>query len=224
MSFLECEGLARYELERLEMSAPIDPWEVVAGYEGVQVVWGGPGQRPHLQTHGDGTYTIVLDPSERPTRVALALLHELAHILLDLHNIQNDEKHAWWLAGALLLPREAMLRALARGDTVETIARDNPCASHEAVARRLVAMSSSSVLWVHDVAPQPRRPYKVVSPGWRWQTRRPTPLEQEAMQCALEERCTVEIVGGVRAWTVADDPWLRVLCLSDAEVLMRQLA
>lgn len=220
MSFQDCEGLARHELERLDISAPVDPWDIVASYEGVQVAWGRPGDRPHLEEHGDGTYTIVLDPSERPERIGLALLHEFAHILLDLHGIQNDDEHAWWLACAMLLPRPDVLRALRRGHTVEQIVAFHTHASHEAVGRRLVAMASSKVLWVHDVEPTRRRPYKVVSPGWNWRRHQPTSLEHETMQCALDERAPVELVGGVRAWPVIDGKWVRVLCLSDAEVLI----
>lgn len=220
MSIQDCEGLAAYELDRLGIGSPVDPWDVVAAYDDVTVTWGEPGVRPHVEAHGDGTYTIMLDPAERRERVGLALLHELAHILLDAHGVENDEQHAWWLACAMLLPRDDMLRARRRGATVEELVAAHTWASHEAVARRLVTMSSSSILWVHDIAPHHRAPYKVVSPGWRWNRRRPTALEVETMGYALEERAAVELVGGVRAWPVIDDEWVRVLCLADAEVLL----
>lgn len=44
------------------------------------------------------------------------------------------------------------------------------------------------------------------------------------MDCALAERAPVELVGGVRAWTAIDGEWVRVLCLSDGEVLLPSVA
>jgi hypothetical protein len=209
MSYEDCEGIAQHELDRLGLGGHIDAWDIVAGYEGVSVEWGVPGGRPHLEDHGNGRFTIVVDRTERHTRVQLALLHELAHVLLDVHGVKNDDEHAWWLGCALLLPREDVLRARRRGATV---------------ARRLVALSTSAVLWVHDVEPRYRDPYRVVSPGWRWSLHTPSPLEHEAMTEAFAARRSIEVVGGVRAWVAIDEPWVRVLCLSDAEVLLPTIA
>jgi hypothetical protein len=224
MSYQDCEGLAQHELERLGLYGRINPWDVAAGYPDVDVVWGKPGERPSLENDGDGTYTIRLDPSERRERIGLALLHELAHVLLEIHGITNDDEHAWWLACALLLPRDEVLRARRRGASVDELVALHPNASHEAVGRRLVALGTSLILWVHDVEPALRRPYKVVSPGWRWAARRPCEIELEAMREAYESLSAVELVGGVRAWAVVDRPWVRVLCLSDGEVLLPEIA
>lgn len=218
MSYQDCEGLAAHVVERGGWATPIDPWRVAASFK-VRVDAGVPGQRPCLSER-DGRPVIVVDPAERPERLGLAVLHELAHLLLEAHGLPNDDEHAWWLALAILLPRDEVLRARRRGATVEQIVAFHTHASHEAVGRRLVALSPSSVLWVWDVAPAMQKPYKVVSPGWRWRTREPTEPEREAMAAALSEGAPVEYVGGVRAWTAIDGEWVRVLCLSDAEVLL----
>lgn len=224
MSVQDCEGLAARELDRIGLDAPIDPWDVVAAYEDVEVQWGPQGTRPHVEAHENGSYTITLDEAERPERVGMALLHELAHVLLRENAVQNDDDHAWWLACAMLLPREWMLRARRRGMTPEQIVAANTHASHEAVGRRLVALSESLILWVHDVEPDDREPYRVVSPGWRWALWTPTAIEQEAMDAARAARGPIEIVGGVRAWVAADPPWLRLLCLADGEVVLPTIA
>jgi hypothetical protein len=44
------------------------------------------------------------------------------------------------------------------------------------------------------------------------------------MECALTEGGPIEIVGGVRAWPVIDGECVRVLCLSDGEVLAPSLS
>lgn len=225
MSYQDCEGLAARELDRLGLEGPINPWDVIAGYEErVRVAWGPPRERPRLDEHEDGTWTITLDESERPERVGLALLHELAHILLKLNGIENDDEHAWWLACALLLPRPDMLRWQCRGATPEEIVIRSRYASHEAVGRRLVALGESLILWVHDVEPNAKDPYRIVSPGWRWARWTPTALEQDTMNAARACVGPAEIVGGVRAWAAADPPWLRILCLSDGEVLLPEIA
>ena len=81
-----------------------------------------------------------------------------------------------------------------------------------------------AVLWVWDVEGPRRRRYNVISPGWRWPLKVPVPVEREAMDAALADRCTVEPIGGVRAWPVIDGSFVRVLCLSDGETLMAQVA
>lgn len=93
-----------------------------------------------------------------------------------------------------------------------------PHASHEAIARRIVSLSDSMHLWVVDLAPSPGS-YRVLSPGWRWRSGAPTRLEREAIDLATTDG-VAEPVGGVRAWRVDDDPYERVLCLADGEVLL----
>lgn len=220
----ECEGLAAAILEDANLPFPTDAWRLIAGF-GVRVEYGEPGCRPHPKWDADaGRWKIYIDPLDRPERQAAIALHELGHILLRAHGLTNDEDHAWLVASALLLPRDEVMRARRRGATVEQLVDLHPHASHEMVARRLAALSRSAVLWIHDVAPVRRRPRRVLSPGWRWALREPCAIERESMECALAERAPVELVGGVRAWTAIDGEWVRVLCLSDGEVLLPSVA
>jgi Zn-dependent peptidase ImmA (M78 family) len=84
------------------------------------------------------THAIVINPVHSSGRRASTLMHELSHIVLrhvparidvsptgllllsDYSDEQEDE--ADWLSAALLLPREALVRARSRGLTVHAIA------------------------------------------------------------------------------------------------------
>lgn len=86
-----------------------------------------------------GETMVVLNSAQGRERQCSTLMHELAHIRLghvpanvqisetgmlllsDYSDVQEDE--ADWLMGALLLPRVALLRARARGDSAEKIAK-----------------------------------------------------------------------------------------------------
>lgn len=218
MSQPECEGLAAYLLDRGGWVYPVNPWDVAADLR-VRVELGLPGQRPYIEFR-DSQWVAVVNPLDRPERQGLSVLHEIAHVLLDRHRITNDEDHAWWLSTAILLPRHDVLRARRRGATIEGIVAANRHTSHEAAARRIVSMESSFMLWVWDAEPEPREPYRVLSPGWRWARQSPSPLEWEAMREARSSGSAVEPIGGVRAWVVTDLPWVRVFCLSDGEALL----
>lgn len=85
-----------------------------------------------------GITGIILNPSHPRTRQCSTLMHELAHVQLqhiparvdvsatgllllsEYDEAQEDE--ADWLAGALLLPRAALIRYRSRGDTPADIA------------------------------------------------------------------------------------------------------
>jgi hypothetical protein len=220
MTIQDCEGIASAIHERAELDVPIDPWKVVASFKNVRVAWGHPHERPHVEYDEEGP-VIVLTPNQRRERQGFALLHELAHLLLAAHGVQNDDEHADWLAGAILLPRDHVLRALRRGTAIEELVEVHKHASQEAIVRRVVALSTGRVAWVWDAEPVARDPYKLVTPGWRWSLKTPTPLEWDAMRRARETRSIVEDArGGVRAWVAEDRPWIRVFCLSDAETLL----
>ena len=83
-------------------------------------------------------HVIVLNPSHAITRLRADLMHELAHIdlghaparvevadsgLLLISDYSDDqEQEADWLGGALLLPRQALVRMHAQRRSVEQIA------------------------------------------------------------------------------------------------------
>ena len=87
----------------------------------------------------DGVVAVILNPSHAPARRASTLMHEVAHvelghspvrvdisptgILLVSEFSKDDEDEADWLAGALLLPREALLEHRARGHDAQQIAQ-----------------------------------------------------------------------------------------------------
>lgn len=221
-AFEDVEGLAAELLDEGGFGDCPDPWKLIASF-GARVVRARPGERPHAERRVDGGWDLVVHANERPERVAATAVHELAHPLLVKADLTNDEAHAWRLTGALMLPRAAFLRRVrACGGQVERVAAAYPHVSHEMLARRIVDLGEGRILHVWDVEPAENH-YRVVSPGWRWHLRQPTPIEHETMTTALEARAAVELVGGVRAWCVQDAPWLRVLCLSDGEVVMGTL-
>ena len=85
-----------------------------------------------------GKHLVILNSAHAPTRQRNSLSHELAHLILNhrpvhtavseegfLFNDRYDaeqEEEADWLAGALLLPRDALLAAYRRTRSSETIA------------------------------------------------------------------------------------------------------
>jgi Zn-dependent peptidase ImmA (M78 family) len=88
-------------------------------------------------------YLIVLNSAHPKTRQSNSLMHELAHIIIGHKPARlditpdgmmilstydkNNEDEANWLAGALLLPREALLHARKRGLTNEEAATHFGC-------------------------------------------------------------------------------------------------
>jgi Zn-dependent peptidase ImmA (M78 family) len=85
-----------------------------------------------------GVTAIVINPSHSRGRQSSTLMHELAHVLLKhvparvdvsaggmllLSDYSEDaEAEADWLAAAMLLPRDALVQARRRGDSVADIA------------------------------------------------------------------------------------------------------
>ena len=85
-----------------------------------------------------GVTAIVINPSHSRGRKSNTLMHELAHVMLKhvparvdvsasgmllLSDYSEDaEAEADWLAAAMLLPRDALIRARLRGDSVADIA------------------------------------------------------------------------------------------------------
>lgn len=167
--------------------------------------------------------TVIIDGTQRRERQRFDAVHEVVHAVIRAQGEADPEKLVNAATCATLCPRAPFLSALRRrGWAPELLAEDFPWVSQETLARRIVSVRTA-VLWVWDAEGPRRRRYPVISPDWRWPVRRPLPVELEAMNGALEDRCVVEPIGGVRAWAVVDPPWTRVLCLSDAEALMATL-
>ena len=87
----------------------------------------------------DRIVAVILNPAHGPARRASTLMHEIAHvdlghspvrvdisptgILLVSEFSKDDEEEADWLAGAFLLPREALVAHRARGRDAQQIAQ-----------------------------------------------------------------------------------------------------
>ena len=114
----EVDGLQKESLEHLLYG---DPWSWSA-----------------VTLTTDGQTRVIYNPRRSAGRRASNLMHELAHILLDHEPSRvilsydgsmvmrtfdaRQEEEAGWLAGCLLLPRVALLRAVRAGQTSSLIA------------------------------------------------------------------------------------------------------
>lgn len=212
MSIEEVEGVAADLRDRVGFGAIVDPWEL-AGHLGVGVEWGPRGCRSSIRCEG-GRHVAQLDPAEPERRQASHLTHEIGHPVLERYGLPSDDAHAWRFAAAMLKPRDDLELDLRRGLWLHEIAASNPFTSHELVARRLVGLRSTYVLRVVDVEPKANE-YTVRSLGWRW-PRAHTPPEAEAIAIVLETREPFE-GNGVRAWSVEERGYVRVLCVADGE-------
>lgn len=216
MDRAELEGVAARALAEMNRAAPVDLIELAEDY-GFEI-------RYSSEASVVGN-VIHLDPSQRPERQRWQAGHELAHALLEDADLDaDDERAVEYLTSAMLLPWIDFGRDVRRCGRDPWKLKDlHPHASHEAIARRIVEVCGPAVLWVWDLGPGPRdeNRYKVVSPGWRWPLRTPTPVEQEAMQLALDAGGEpIATLGGVVAWAVIELPRRRVLCLSDGDALL----
>lgn len=213
MDVTELEGLAARILDEWGKGPPVDLFELARDC-GFVVRFGSA-----ASLVGN---IITVDDSLRPEKQRWDAGHELAHALLEQARLPEAEPTVQYLTSCLLLPRLDFLRDVRRlGRDPWRLKERHPWASHEAIARRLVSQEPS-VLWIWDRGPGGEESlYKVVTPGWRWPLRQPTALEQQALDEAAEAGGEpVRPLGGVVAWEVAEPGWRRVLCLSDAEVLL----
>ncbi len=100
-----------------------------------QLVHNDPESWSAITVSAAGTDAIILNPNHRRGRYSSDVMHELAHLLLGhepstmffagqenlaLRGFNEDaEEEANWLAGALLLPREALVRLRSRNSPTE---------------------------------------------------------------------------------------------------------
>jgi hypothetical protein len=225
MDKAELEGIAAHELEEWGRGTPVDLFEL-AKDNGFEIRFETPPKDAPKKRHRDRGRlvgnVIFVDPTLRPEKQRWDVGHELAHAFLYDARIPDTEDAVQYLTSCLLLPRLDYLRDIRQlGRNPWRLKERHPLASHEALARRIVALCEPCVLWVWDVQPAWNR-YKVVSQNWRWPMRQPTALEVGAMREAesLGNEIPVEPIAGVVAWAVIDGPWMRLLCLSDGEALL----
>lgn len=216
MDRAELEGIAVRALEEMNRAAPVDLFDLARDH-GFEI-------RFSSEASLCGN-VIHVDQSQRPERQRRHVGHELAHALLEDAGLDpEDERAADYLAAAMALPWSEFRRDVRLvGRNPWLLKERHPLASHEAIARRIIEVCDPGVLWVWDLGPGPRDEnlYKIISPGWRWPLRDPTPIERSAMQGALDAGGKPsEPIGGILAWAVVEPPRRRVLCLSDGDVLL----
>lgn len=135
------EGLARELLEETGASPPIDAL-VLATLCGLEL-------RPRGGSNAQidiATNVLSYPIRVRPTRQHGLVAHELGHWLLWRAELEHlDEEAATYLAGALLLPREAFLRDLAAtGWDLFALQNRHPNASAQMIVVRMTQVSPAT--------------------------------------------------------------------------------
>lgn len=128
------EGIAREILDATCTTTPVSAFALAAACGYVVRPWQGQGA---LIDRDGGT--IYLSPFvTRPERQHELIGHELGHALLWQHSLDDDEQAATYIAGALLVPRLELDRALRRdGWSIEKLRRAHPHASAAMIAVRI---------------------------------------------------------------------------------------
>lgn len=195
------EGIARELLDELALDAPIDAFTLAA--------------RCGCTLRPVGGARASLDPDtlelRYPHRVRLARLHmmichELGHSLLYRAGLDHrDEAAADYLAGALLLPREAFLRDLAETDwDLPSLQARHPNASAQGIVVRMTQVSPATAS-VWDAG----RLHRVYGDEHDLEEAR------RLVDLALELEQPV-CVNDVRAWPVIDRRFRRVIVVRRA--------
>lgn len=203
----EREELARVALEHADLSGAVSPY-VLARRRGLRVLDGGHGCEGVLVGN-----RIIIDASQRKTRRAFIVAHELGHHVQREAGIPDTEAGANYLASALLLPRGDFEPDLRRwGWDVLRIAAKYRHASFEAIARRICALREARAC-IFDRPLRGQKPESsYVVP---WQHGRPTPEEREAAEAAIEHGAPIEIRTGLVAWPVLEHDWHRVITVAN---------
>jgi hypothetical protein len=206
------EGIADAHLAKAKIGTPVDPW-LIAWSLHIEVRSARPGTRAVLD--GD---VIRVDPTARFERQCFDIAHECAHAIATDHGVEDTEAACNGIAAALLLPRVDFIRDVRQTNgCLLGIRARQPYASCEVIVRRKLSIDPG-VAWVWDVAPKRKR-YPIVTHGFRWPHRRPTPAELEVMHAALEAKAPVESRCGIRAWPIVDHDAVRVISAAPFEVL-----
>lgn len=140
----------------------------------------------------------------RETRRHGIIAHELAHWLLEQFGLEHRcEASARYLAGALMLPREVLLRDLAEVDLdLAELQRRHPNASAEMIVARISQVQGATA-WVWDNGRLARR-YGIAEADVAEYVDRVLRLEEPVRDGALV------------AWPVFDGRWRRVIVMCAA--------
>lgn len=187
MDHVELEGVARDALEATRTEAPVCAFALAKAHR-FKVK---PGQVQGALIDSEAR-DIYLSPNVvSPERQHFLVLHELGHWLLWQHQIDSTERAASYLAGALLVPRLALDRALSRdGWSISKLRAAHPNASPAVIANR-IAQVRPAVVTLFD---GPRAKDRRASP-WLDRVAPVRAWERELAERALESR-TEELVDG----------------------------
>lgn len=216
---VELEGVAGELLDVTCSSAPVDGFALAVAC-GFELRHGGV-----LEAQLRGS-TIYINPKMRLTRQHMAAAHELGHFGLWRHEIQDSEEGADFIAGALLMPRRAMMRDIKRTAwSLERLRELHPNASTTALAVRIVQLREA-VMTVIDPRGH-KRPWRRMHPaleGYRC-FERVSRWEQDLAKQAYAERVEVRGDGLCYAYPLFDDRGTedRVIVVCDAEQLSARL-
>lgn len=144
MTTQEWEGIAREIHESTGGLMPVDAFELADAC--------GVATRPWAKSRGEWSSAGIRYPGKaRPTRQHGVVAHELGHwALWDAGEDHHDEHAARYLAGALMLPRAAFTRDLARCDWDLHALRDrHPNVSAEMIVVRITQVARATA-WVWD--------------------------------------------------------------------------
>lgn len=187
----ELEGVAREALEATNTTPAVDAFALAAAL----------GLRVCAMHAGGGLYdaqarTIYL--SGRPMRLTRQhgqVAHEIGHALQQDHGLPDLEEGARYLAGALLVPREHLDRALRLGWSITRLRLAHPHASAEMLARRITQVRSS----VATVFDGERVTVRVGSPWLDERLGPPSERERELAIAARAAATEIEEAGPIVA-------------------------
>ncbi|MBZ0121081.1 MAG: ImmA/IrrE family metallo-endopeptidase [Sandaracinaceae bacterium] len=212
--WIDWEGAAEELLDGARLSAPIDAFKVARACELDVVPYSGPDAR--LEGH-----VIRLNTRMRETRQHFRILHEIAHLALARHRMEDSEDGANWVAGALLLPRRAFGRDLAKTAWSLPRLRELHCnASAEAIAIRTVQLRDAVATIIDG-----RKVSKRLWSPWidESRLRRLTRFERELAAEALERGEEVRGDELCYAVPVIEGRWRRVIVVCELEQLSLRL-
>lgn len=202
------EGIAREILDASCTSAPVSAFELAAACGFTVRPWQGQGA---LIDRDGGT--IYLSPFvTRPERQHELVAHELGHWLLWQHGLDDDELAATYIAGALLVPRAELDRALRRdGWSIEKLRRAHPHASAAMIAVRItqVRPAVQTTFDGPEVLARRASPWldRDVAPVRAWERELAARAVETGGEAALEGPAVAVPIGKTRAVVVARRWW-----------------
>lgn len=192
----DLEGIAREIHEGTGGLLPVDAFEL-AELCGLTL-------RPWSRSCGAYAGDVIRYPgAARLARQQGVVAHELGHFALERAGMEDCEASARYLAGALMLPRAALLRDVqAVGLDLFRLQARHPNASGEMIAARLTQVMPA-VAWVWDNGKLARR-YGIDEADVSAFVDRVLALEEPVLD------------GDTAAWPLFDGPWRRVIVVRRA--------